>query len=551
MHKLNLYIHSVLECQIRLYEWLLQHLMDLLDSIGILSTGHLPPFSPTVLNNITTNSINLVCKSHPDYVLAIDHITEYHDMKLATFGVDAGGNMIIAFPVFVKDHTSEPKTLYEVETVKIPIPNENKAADSYSEVKYSKPYLAINDDYYIQLIIQELRMCKQIRHTYYCEELFLVKHKSKHSCESAIFYNLTFSVVYSVCQFNYYYNTTVTPSVLDGSSHVLLANMLSPKRLFCSRDFHMAHPVPSFPYVLVNRSVLCNCHLESGLTYLLKYLGSCSPNKKFTMYFTINSAFNHYMSTFGFSSKDMSPKQLLTHEPVFDIFLNDSSRSMLLSNHSSPVLPLNPPDTLLILSQSINSRSPNSPNSPSVPIVRHTSNEKPRKSCVLMCILASQIYLAFKHKKFRTLVTAMAVQWLPAIEAMSAFEIPNTKEAKLICQDPWVSIAVTIITILGVAVYLYKTCTKVPFFKGYLYDNVCTVYLFISHDCYHVPLKPRELNGILHTFTLNGQPKPQNIQLLKYTLWDTMTIKWLGTTLKMKSKHTLMGQSESRSPFCP
>ena len=70
---------------------------------------------------------------------------------------------------------------------------------------------------------------------------------------------------------------------------------------------------------------------------------------------------------------------------------------------------------------------------------------------------------------------------------MSAFEMPNTKEAKLICQDPWVSIAVTLITILGVVVYLYKTCSKMTFFKGYLYDNVCSVYLFIGHDCYHDP----------------------------------------------------------------
>ena len=127
----------------------------------------------------------------------------------------------------------------------------------------------------------------------------LSKHKSKHCCESAIFYNLTSSGVYSVCQFQYYYNTTVTPSVLDGGSHILLANMLSPKRLVCSHDFHMAHPVPSYPYVLVNRSLLCNFHLESGLTYLLQPLGSCSPSEKFTMYVTINSAFNYYMSTFG------------------------------------------------------------------------------------------------------------------------------------------------------------------------------------------------------------------------------------------------------------
>ena len=150
---------------------------------------------------MTTNAINLVHKLHPDYVLAIDHVTAYYDMKLATFGVDHENNMIIAFPIFVKDHTSKPKTMYEIETVKVPIPDKNEAANSYSEVRYSKPYLAINDDYYIQLRIQELRMCKQIRHTYYCEEFFLVKHKSKHNCESAIFYNLTSEVVYSVCQF--------------------------------------------------------------------------------------------------------------------------------------------------------------------------------------------------------------------------------------------------------------------------------------------------------------------------------------------------------------
>ena len=168
-------------------------------------------------------------------------------------------------------------------------------------MRCSKPYIAISKVYYIQLRIQELRMCKQIRYTYYSEELFLVKHKSKHHCESAIFYKLPKDVVYSVCTFDYYYNTTVTPSVLDGDIHILLGNMLSPKRLVCSQDLHMAHPVPSYSYVLLNRPLLCNCHLESGLTYLLESLDSCLPNPKFIMYFTINSAFSHFMSLFGLS----------------------------------------------------------------------------------------------------------------------------------------------------------------------------------------------------------------------------------------------------------
>ena len=80
-------------------------------------------------------------------------------MKLATFSVDTDGNMVVAFPVFVKDCTSEPKTLFEIKIVKVPIPDHNKVTDNYSEVKYSRPYLVINDDYYIQLQIQELRMC--------------------------------------------------------------------------------------------------------------------------------------------------------------------------------------------------------------------------------------------------------------------------------------------------------------------------------------------------------------------------------------------------------
>ena len=104
IHKLNLYVHSMLERQIRLYEWLLHHLQDLLDSIGILSTGHLPPelFPPTVLQNVTANAIEMVCKTHPDYALPIRHITEYYDMKLAMFGLDSDGSMVVAFPGFCK-----------------------------------------------------------------------------------------------------------------------------------------------------------------------------------------------------------------------------------------------------------------------------------------------------------------------------------------------------------------------------------------------------------------------------------------------------------------
>ena len=51
-------------------------------------------------------------------------------------------------------------------------------------------------------------------------------------------------------------------------------------------------------------------------------------------------------------------------------------------------------------------------------------------ACILTCMLAPQIYLAYKHKKLHTLVTAMTLQRLPITEAMSAFEISNEEMKK-------------------------------------------------------------------------------------------------------------------------
>ena len=138
--------------------------------------------------------------------------------------------------------------------------------------------------------------------------------RQKHSCEFAIFYNLTADVVHSVCQFDYFNNTTVTPSILDGGSSILLPNMLSPKRLISMEDSLMAWPLPSHPYVLVNRSILCSCHLQTGLNYLLKSLSSCDSGGPFTMYFTVNSAFHHFMSEFGLSDSLSPNSKLLSQE---------------------------------------------------------------------------------------------------------------------------------------------------------------------------------------------------------------------------------------------
>ena len=56
--------------------------------------------------------------------------------------------------------------------------------------KVDKPYIAFNSERYITIRQQELRICKRIGYEFYCKELFVVKHKSKYSYISMIYFNL-------------------------------------------------------------------------------------------------------------------------------------------------------------------------------------------------------------------------------------------------------------------------------------------------------------------------------------------------------------------------
>ena len=106
-------------------------------------------------------------------------------MKLVTFGIDNQRNLIVQIPVFVQPYTQKRLIMYQIETVPVPILDENKQANSYTELKIEKPYIAFNEKTYITLHAQELKMCKKIVYEYYCEELFAVKSKTRYSCASA------------------------------------------------------------------------------------------------------------------------------------------------------------------------------------------------------------------------------------------------------------------------------------------------------------------------------------------------------------------------------
>ena len=226
-----MYLSNVREEQVITYGEAVKAARDFLDGIAIVTQGRLPRalISDNQLREILGKVDAMVKRNYPDYVLAAKHISHYRDMKMVTFAVDQQAHsLIVTFPAFIKNYKQPPLSLYEVEIVPVPIIDKNVKANSYSQVRIEKSYIDAGTDYYIQLRISELLMCKSIRHIYYCEELFVIKHKSRHSCVSAMFYNLGPVTITKNCKFDYYYNTTVSPVILDGRRDVLLANFHGP-----------------------------------------------------------------------------------------------------------------------------------------------------------------------------------------------------------------------------------------------------------------------------------------------------------------------------------
>ena len=292
-----MYSKNVREEHVVTYREAVKATRDLLDGIAIVTQGRLPRalISDNQLREILGKVDAMVKKNYPDYVLAAKHISHYRDMKMVTFSVDQQAHsLILTFPAFIMNYKQPPLSLYEVETVPVPIIDKNVKADSYSQVRIEKSYLAAGTDYYIQLRTSELLMCKSIRYIYYCEELFVIKHKSRHSCVSAIFYNLGPPTVTKNCRFDYYYNTTVPLVILDGGRDVLLANFHGPRSLKCSSvNGGLAKPAPENMYAVVNREFLCDCQLDLEHASVLRQLSSCSKSSssKMHMKFTINLAF--------------------------------------------------------------------------------------------------------------------------------------------------------------------------------------------------------------------------------------------------------------------
>ena len=76
----------------------------------------------------------------------------------------------------MQPYTQQSLILYQIETVPVPIIDQNKQENSYTHLQIDNSYIALNSTTYISLRQQELRTCKKLVYEFYYDELFIVKH---------------------------------------------------------------------------------------------------------------------------------------------------------------------------------------------------------------------------------------------------------------------------------------------------------------------------------------------------------------------------------------
>ena len=510
---------------------------EVIRGITVLSQGRLPQefFSDSRLKGILSEVQKMVQNGHLNYAAAAVHISHYRDMKLVTFAVDQQTHsLIVTFPVFIQDFRRPPLSLFEIETVPVPIPDENAKADSYTQVQVAKPYIAVGTEYYIELRVTEMIMCRSIRFTYYCEELFVVKHKSAYGCSSAIFYDMGVKRVTEACEFKYMYNAMVAPTILEGGKELLLANFHSPRSLKCdTKDGGLAKPAPKHTYVVVNREFLCDCQLDLEYPSILKQISACGDKAHYdlTLRFMVNLAFWQILRQYKLKLAKIVNPNMKRIEQTFPVKLFENVKG-----------PLQMPSALTDIVKRFNDEGSKSRQTDS----RYTPIFSKYESNILTIVsggLASIemviiLIIMVKQIRLQSLIASLGLASLiPPTKALYLTEMPkatdvpyflakNAPNERVICSHPLLTVVGSAIAIGGALYAAYQVFRSLSWYRSYKNSRCCTMYFFLYHDDFYAPLKIKSLSGHIHMYKMDNKLMPGQLTLQRNWLWDTVTIDW-------------------------
>ena len=125
----------------------------------------------------------------------------------------------------------------------------------------------------------------------------------------------------------YYNKMDIILTLLDGGNKIIFANWPNDIHFICTINNNILIEIPSHPYILVNRSILCNYGIGVENNFLLESLAAChDTNTNQVMYFMVNTAHTNYIDQFNLTEELKFPilTNKTTTEFTLPVFLNNS-----------------------------------------------------------------------------------------------------------------------------------------------------------------------------------------------------------------------------------
>ena len=310
--------------------------------------------------------------------------------------------------------------------------------------------------------------------------------------------------------------------MLDGGQHIILANWPSYKRIICTYNNNIPVSIPSHPYILLDRNILCNCNIEVEDNFLLESLAASGEknNQKLEMFFTVNLAFLDHLEELT-EVIDTPINRTWMHEKqplpisleLFEINSGLLQAPKTLKDYTKQYQEHNKKLHLHGQSDNTNSKFKTFISSFIADIIGF--------SAALLTILITLVivYIITGHSKLKMLVANMALQHIKAVKA-AALNHHHT-----ICEIGLVRIHM-IINLSIVTLMALAKLRKSRIFKGRLFSNTIKIKLFVADSQCYLPIQLNKMAGSVHLFKLYGILIKENLILKKNWIWDVLEIDW-------------------------
>ena len=274
----------------------LDHILDALDNLSNNLLSH-SVVRPSVLKRMIEYVKQQLAEKYTNYELVITEIHDYYNIPVSSFDY-VDGILGVFVSLFIRPNLQEPMHVFNVKTIPVPyhinseMVDETENENANTQIIPDTEMVAMNRDTYINVDQSELKQCIKFSVMYFCEQTFLMKHTSEHTCETAICHEQSPDLIKDKCNIQYYPELDPTPQILDAGKHILLGNIPELWSVVCSKNDPIPNPFEASKYVIIKKKDLCQCSLSAGTWYIQENIVHCEEeaSSDLQLYYTVNMA---------------------------------------------------------------------------------------------------------------------------------------------------------------------------------------------------------------------------------------------------------------------